>query len=327
MKNTYLLIWCFILSAFVSTAQVKIGNNPTTIDASSVLELESTTLGFLPPRMNTEQRNAIGTVAEGLVIYNLDINCLEWFNGSGWYNSCACGCPGSIDIPPGPLTDCSGSFVPPYIPGEQTVVRELVSNTGKIWMDRNLGAYTQARSTTDCYAYGNLYQWGRNNDGHESRFSTVVAGPVTSGNEGSNFISNNAIPFDWLTPQDATRWNANELSGGPAGAVVKTANDPCPDGFRIPTSAELADERAAFTTDNAAGAFESLKLTLGGARFDGTGNFYNVNVFGLYWSSTVADATDGNNDPAARRLQIGNNDTSLIITRRAHASSVRCIKE
>jgi hypothetical protein len=43
----------------------------------------------------------------------------------------------------------------------------ILSPTGKVWMDRNLGATRQAQSSTDYLAYGDLYQWGRNPDGHE----------------------------------------------------------------------------------------------------------------------------------------------------------------
>jgi hypothetical protein len=38
--------------------------------ASAQLQVDSTTRGFLPPRMTTTQRNAITSPAEGLVIYN-----------------------------------------------------------------------------------------------------------------------------------------------------------------------------------------------------------------------------------------------------------------
>jgi len=44
----------------------------SSLDASAILELTSTTKGFLPPRMTTAQRDAIGSPAEGLVIYNDD---------------------------------------------------------------------------------------------------------------------------------------------------------------------------------------------------------------------------------------------------------------
>ncbi|MDO5968527.1 hypothetical protein Q4Q35_01790, partial [Flavivirga aquimarina] len=48
------------------------------------------------------------------------------------------------------------------------------SATGKIWMDRNLGASQVATSSNDADAYGDLYQWGRAADGHESRTSSTT---------------------------------------------------------------------------------------------------------------------------------------------------------
>jgi hypothetical protein len=39
-------------------------------------------------------------------------------------------------------------------------------DTGKVWLDRNLGATQVATSKTDSAAYGHYYQWGRNDDGH-----------------------------------------------------------------------------------------------------------------------------------------------------------------
>jgi hypothetical protein len=48
-----------------------------------------------------------------------------------------------------------------------TVVDVLNPATGKIWMDRNLGASRAATSSADAEAYGDLYQWGRAADGHQ----------------------------------------------------------------------------------------------------------------------------------------------------------------
>ena len=42
---------------------------------------------------------------------------------------------------------------------------------------------------TDAASYGDLYQWGRNTDGHESRTSATTAGPVAAGAEGANFVT------------------------------------------------------------------------------------------------------------------------------------------
>jgi hypothetical protein len=48
----------------------------TTNVASSILTMESTTQGFLPPRMTTTQKNAIASPATGLVVYDTTLNKL-----------------------------------------------------------------------------------------------------------------------------------------------------------------------------------------------------------------------------------------------------------
>jgi hypothetical protein len=52
--------------------------------ASSKLTIESTTQGFLPPRMTTTQKNAIASPAAGLVVYDNTINDLQVYNGTSW---------------------------------------------------------------------------------------------------------------------------------------------------------------------------------------------------------------------------------------------------
>jgi hypothetical protein len=58
--------------------------NTTTDVASSVLTVNSTTKGFLPPRMTTTQKNAIASPATGLVLYDSTTNKLQCYNGSTW---------------------------------------------------------------------------------------------------------------------------------------------------------------------------------------------------------------------------------------------------
>lgn len=56
----------------------------TTPDASAKLEVNSTTGGFLPPRMTTTERDAIATPAAGLVIFNTTTNKHQGYDGTVW---------------------------------------------------------------------------------------------------------------------------------------------------------------------------------------------------------------------------------------------------
>jgi uncharacterized protein (TIGR02145 family) len=83
MKTTMLLL--LLVSSGVY-GQRGIGTN--TPDKAAVLELASTSKGFLPPRMSTVERNGISTPPTGLVIYNTTANCLQFFKGALWFDTC-----------------------------------------------------------------------------------------------------------------------------------------------------------------------------------------------------------------------------------------------
>ena len=53
-------------------------------NASAIFQVDSTTQGFLPPRMTTTQKNAIASPAAGLVVYDSTTNKLCCYNGSTW---------------------------------------------------------------------------------------------------------------------------------------------------------------------------------------------------------------------------------------------------
>ena len=71
-KNLFLLTTIVVSCIAQLTAQVKIGDNPNTINANSMLELESTNKGFLPPRVPlnslTSTSPMTATIAEGTVV-------------------------------------------------------------------------------------------------------------------------------------------------------------------------------------------------------------------------------------------------------------------
>ena len=71
---TVLLLFC----ACNIYAQVGIGT--VAPDASSMLDITSTTQGFLTPRMTTTERNAIATPADGLIVYDVTLKSFYYYN-------------------------------------------------------------------------------------------------------------------------------------------------------------------------------------------------------------------------------------------------------
>ena len=56
----------------------------TTPNVSAMFQIDSTTQGFLPPRMTTVQMNAIGTPATGLIVYDTTTNQWMGYQGTSW---------------------------------------------------------------------------------------------------------------------------------------------------------------------------------------------------------------------------------------------------
>ncbi len=186
---------------------------------------------------------------------------------------------------------------------------EVVSLTGKVWMDRNLGASRVASSNNDEQAYGDLYQWGRLADGHQLRtFATTNTLSATDVPGHAFFILNTLVPFDWRSPQNNSLWQG-----------VSGTNNPCPAGFRIPTNDEWDEEINTWTSGGFASA---LKLPLAGYRSRVDGVLYDVGSLGRYWSSTPVYISnsyyliDNNVSASMSADEIG----------RADGLSVRCIK-
>lgn len=79
---SFLLAFAMGMFFFISGyGQVGIGTN--TPDQSAILDVSSTSLGLLLPRMTTAQRDAISDPAEGLLIFNTETGQINYYNG-GW---------------------------------------------------------------------------------------------------------------------------------------------------------------------------------------------------------------------------------------------------
>ncbi len=187
----------------------------------------------------------------------------------------------------------------------------LNATTTECWLDRNLGATQVAISSTDAAAYGDLFQWGRLDDGHQVRSpapATTATLATTDTPGHANFITNGSSPNDWRSPENNNLWQ------GASGV-----NNPCPSDWRIPTEAEWEAERVSWGTHNSAGAFATpLKLTLAGYSHRQVGVRYDVGSSGRYWASSV----DGTN---SRYLYFDSSNAYMNSYGRANGLAVRCL--
>ena len=188
----------------------------------------------------------------------------------------------------------------------QTVDYGVIVYGGVRWLDRNLGSPTVATSRYDSVAYGDYYQWGRKADGHQcinSLTTTTLATDSNASNIGGKFVKVTASPYDWITPQDATLWDAT-------GAAV---NEVCPTGFHVPSEAEWNSVGIANYND----AYNKIKLPRAGDRSRTTANLENQNEYGFYRSSETQKVLQIRDTSA---------DFSSSLAANAHGMPIRCVE-
>ena len=215
-----------------------------------------------------------------------------------------------------------------------------VGNT--VWAPVNCG-YKAATSESKGFPYGKLYQWGRKYGqgyftSYDASVPEIVEGPISAINGQKDIYSNTFFtasesPNDWTSPQDDNLWNS-----GTAANPVKTEYDPCPEGWRVPTYAELGrlnNSYSSFMTvgdqkgryfcgdytylDNAPQVF----FPAAGRRnyYDGSdGSAGSRGDRGGYWSSRPGSGS-------AYCLYFLSSFVNMKLNSRAYGYSVRCVQD
>lgn len=196
----------------------------------------------------------------------------------------------------------------------------ITSPSGRIWMDRNVGAYRAAISSTDYLAYGSLFQWCRGADGHQLIvWTSSTAGTPVNGT--TSTLSGSTTPGHSLFITSSSDWLSSPLADGSTwwNGSVAGVNNPCPGGFHVPTAAEWNAELTAGMTSDAT-AYSILKLTKAGYHHGSNGSLNTMGSQGCYQSSTT------NGTGIYILLFASNGSTSVPWNLRVPGFSVRCIK-
>ena len=138
--------------------------------------------------------------------------------------------------------------------------------TGKIWLDRNLGAKRVCQSIDDELCFGDYFQWGRRSDGHEKKTSKIV----TEHAQSFRVSHGKFIAPKKLNTEMGEGWLLNDRSGNFEKLWHGEAapNNPCPTHFRVPTSYELTQEIISSDMDSLIKAYQSfLKIPHASIRF------------------------------------------------------------
>ncbi len=250
------------------------------------------------------------------------------------------------------LTVEQEGFVPPSKEGDYIDEYGVnhgpgVEIDGVVWAPVNCGYHK------DDFKYGKLYQWGRKyGQGYsgglydlggyyigtysDSEVPSKLTGPVSlsTGQSKANedkFYYNSSSPYDWCSSPDDKLWNS-----GTEENPVKAEYDPCPEGWRVPTYAELDELRNNYssltTADNGqmgiwfsgpnsyTASVPQVFFPAAGDRsyYDGDAN--SRGKFGGYWSSRPDSGAH------AYGLYFFSSIENIGLSRRAYGYSVRCVQ-
>jgi uncharacterized protein (TIGR02145 family) len=296
MKQLTFLIAIIIISGLSLKAQVAVTTDGSSADPSAMLDVKSTEKGFLLPRMNQIERDAIPSPAAGLVVWCT--NCgnngeMQVYNGTAWTNMTG----GTTDIICGnDFTDIrDGKTYGSVLIGTQCWMAENLNVGNLIFKNITQGItgliekYCYDNSESNCDIYGGLYQWNA-----MMQYTTI---------EGVKGI----CPEGWHLPTDGELTLLTTFLGGEnvAGGKIKETGTLL---WNPPNT----------------GATNSSGFTALPAGFAATSGFGNITLSSNFWSSTQITGSSAAID---RGLEFSNASFFKFTQHlKTVAYSVRCIK-
>ena len=281
----------------------------------AVLEIRSTTQGFVPPHWTNSTNHAIESPPQKVLVATGELKLDSGLKSlQHWDSMDTAGCTPAVFFDREQQTEIwlqptaasgdrgstptnkwntrsehkgdssvvAAAFKIQHLGPYDDQIREygtITSSSGKVWLDRNIGASQRATSSFDAAAYGHYFRWTEIN----------ASGPY---------------------------------AGSGPGKI-------CPTGFRLPNAAEWLAEFPAIIASNdcAQNAFNHLLLPLAGYRSDRmagdatTGGSSHPEVRSYLWSSSAITAD------AAQRLFFSAEGAGIGNDKKSYSYSVRCLKD
>jgi len=195
-----------------------------TADPSAVLDLISSEMGFLLPRMETEDRNNIDGPAESLLIFNTETICLELFLNGDWHDVWC-------------FDDCVESETPDYISGPYIVCKStekmLVVQGGSLGTNASWEWYKDGCGVThigtgdtikvDPDVTTNYYV--RAEGACKTTDCVDFEVEVITGVEGGQIEYTTPGTYEWTVPDDVTSISVVLVGGGGSGAKSNRHDD------------------------------------------------------------------------------------------------------
>lgn len=296
MKQLFLTSALAFISMLITTvySQVGINTDSSNPDGSAMLDLKSANKGMLVPRVTKTQRNAIGSPATGLVIYQTDNTPgFYYYSGTTWVSLPGSG-PGGNS--PSMCIDYDGNAYLTVTLGTQT------------WMEENLRVthYRNGEAipnVTDNGAWAGLsagaYCWYDNDQGTNAKYGALYNWYTVNDSRG-------LCPQGWHVPTDAEWTTFTSYLGGTSVA-----------GGKMKSLSALWASPNTNATNNS--GFSGLP---GGGRND-SGVFDGIGGYSRWWTSTASTSTN-----AWRRVLVSSDGYVYVYyDHKRSGFSVRCIRD
>jgi len=280
------------------------GSGSSDVDSDPLTYLWSVTSGSATLSSTTAQNPTFTPASDGTYEISLVVN------------------DGTVDSDNTDTVTVTATSVVPGIVHNGTSYGTVTSpKTGKVWLDRNLGATQVCTSSYDTACFGDYYQWGRNYDGHQSSVTTtsVQASDVMNVGHGNFITSTASNQYDWAFGAD-TDGSTRQSSW-----LVADGSSVCPAGYRVPTYLEMENETDGVIYDDWSAMNNFLKLPLSGARSAVDGTMSQQSSSGYLWTSFSASLSGYPYYAFSLYYYNLDSDVSADVSR-GTGIAVRCIK-